>query len=319
VPQSCRFAAQGQRFDPTHGEAHLRKLTLAALQFACSPDPARNLDKAEALTRRAAKQGAEIILLQELFETPYFCKDQRAALFALARPFQGNPVIARFAALARELGIVLPLSFFERANNAHYNSVVVIDADGRELGIYRKSHIPDGPGYQEKYYFNPGDTGFRVWPTAHGRIGVGICWDQWFPECARSMALQGAEVLIYPTAIGSEPQDPSLDSRGHWRRVMQGHAGANLMPLAAANRIGAEEGESAKIRFYGNSFIAGPTGEIVASAEEAEAVLIASFDLDAIAIQRAGWGLFRDRRPELYGALLGADGTPNHSPLRRGS
>jgi N-carbamoylputrescine amidase len=286
----------------------MRKLTLAATQFACGGDSARNLDKAEALVRRAAADGAEVVLLQELFETPYFCKDQLAGLFALARPAAGNPVIARFASLARELGIVLPVSFFERANNAHYNSVMLIDADGSELGIYRKSHIPDGVGYQEKFYFNPGDTGFRVWSTAHGRIGVGICWDQWFPECARSMALQGAEVLLYPTAIGSEPLDPTLDSRAHWRRVMQGHAGANLMPLLASNRIGHEQGETSAITFYGQSFIAGPTGEIVASADEEEAVLVASFDLDAIATQRAGWGLFRDRRPELYGALLSADG-----------
>jgi N-carbamoylputrescine amidase len=286
----------------------MRKLTLAAAQFACGPDAAANLDKAEAMVRRAAAEGAAVVLLPELFETPYFCKDQRAALFALTRPAAANPVLARFAALARELGVVLPVSFFERANNAHYNAVMVIDADGRQLGLYRKSHIPDGPGYQEKFYFNPGDTGFRVWPTAHGRIGVGICWDQWFPECARSMALQGAEVLLYPTAIGSEPQDPTLDSCGHWRRVMQGHAGANLMPLVAANRIGHEEGESTAVTFYGHSFIADATGEIVASAEESEAVLLVSFDLDAIATQRAGWGLFRDRRPTLYGALGTADG-----------
>jgi len=286
----------------------MRKLTLAATQFACGPESSGNLDKAEALVRRAAAEGAEVILLQELFETPYFCKDQLAGLFALARPAAANPVLARFASLARELGVVLPISFFEQANNAHYNSVMVIDADGRMLGIYRKSHIPDGPGYQEKFYFNPGDTGFRVWPTAHGRIGVGICWDQWFPECARSMALQGAEVLLYPTAIGSEPQDASLDSREHWRRVMQGHAGANLMPLVASNRIGHEQGETSAITFYGHSFIADPTGEILASAGESEDVLIASFDLDAIAIQRAAWGVFRDRRPELYGALRSADG-----------
>jgi N-carbamoylputrescine amidase len=286
----------------------MRKLTVAATQFACGPDSAANLGKAEALVRRAAAEGAEVILLQELFETPYFCKDQLASLFALARPAAGNPVLARFAGLARELGVVLPVSFFEQANNAHYNSVMVIDADGRMLGVYRKSHIPDGPGYQEKFYFNPGDTGFRVWTTAHGRIGVGICWDQWFPECARSMALQGAEILLYPTAIGSEPQDAALDSRAHWRRVMQGHAGANLMPLVASNRIGHEQGESASLTFYGHSFIAGPTGEIIAQAGEAEAVLTAAFDLDAIAIRRAGWGLFRDRRPELYGALRSCDG-----------
>jgi N-carbamoylputrescine amidase len=286
-----------------------REVTVAATQFACASDRASNLDKAESMVRRAAAKGAEIVLLQELFETPYFCKDQLAAHFALAQPAEGNPMLARMAAHARELGVVLPVSFFERANNAYYNSVAVIDADGRELGLYRKSHIPDGPGYQEKYYFNPGDTGFRVWDTAHGAIGVGICWDQWFPECARSMALQGAEILFYPTAIGSEPQDPAMDSRGHWRRVMQGHAGANLMPLVASNRIGREEGKAATLTFYGNSFIAGPTGELAASADaEAEAVLTARFDLDAVREMRAAWGLFRDRRPDLYGMLATLDG-----------
>ena len=286
-----------------------RKVTVAAMQFACGGDRAANLDKAEAMVRQAAKAGAEVILLQELFETPYFCKDQLSAHFALARPAVDNSSLARMAALARELSVVLPVSFFERANNAYYNSVAVIDADGRRLGLYRKSHIPDGPGYQEKYYFNPGDTGFRAWDTAYGRIGVGICWDQWFPECARSMALQGAEILLYPTAIGSEPQDPSLDSRGHWRRVMQGHAAANLMPLVASNRIGHEAGETSSITFYGNSFIAGPTGELAAAADDqAECVLTAQFDLDEIRERRAAWGLFRDRRPELYGALATSDG-----------
>jgi N-carbamoylputrescine amidase len=289
--------------------AGAREVKVAATQFACVSDRAGNLDKAEVLVRRAAADGARIVLLQELFETPYFCKDQLPAHFGLARPAPGNPVLARMAALARELGVVLPVSFFERANNAYYNAVAIIDADGRQLGIYRKSHIPDGPGYQEKFYFIPGDTGFRVWQTAAGAIGVGICWDQWFPECARSMALQGAEILLYPTAIGSEPQDPTLDSRGHWQRVMQGHAGANLMPLVASNRIGREQGRSASMTFYGNSFIAGPTGELVAAADdEREGVLTARFDLDAIREMRAAWGIFRDRRPELYGALLSSDG-----------
>jgi N-carbamoylputrescine amidase len=219
------------------------------------------------------------------------------------------------AALAKELGVVLPVSFFERANNAYYNSVAIIDADGRQLGLYRKSHIPDGVGYQEKFYFNPGDTGFQAWSTAHGRIGVGICWDQWFPECARSMALQGAEVLLYPTAIGSEPLDATLDSRAHWRRVMQGHAGANLMPVVASNRIGREQGETFAMTFYGNSFIAGAAGELIETADDPEeAVLVASFDLDELRARRAAWGLFRDRRPELYRDLLTADGL-RHEPL----
>lgn len=287
----------------------MRQLTLAATQFACGSDTPTNIDKAELLIRQAAKRGAAVILLQELFETPYFCKDQRQAHFALAHPAKDHPTLARMAALARELGVVLPVSFFERANNAYYNSVAIIDADGRQLGIYRKSHIPDGVGYQEKFYFNPGNTGFQAWSTAHGRIGVGICWDQWFPECARSMALQGAEVLLYPTAIGSEPLDPSLDSRAHWRRVMQGHAGANLMPVIASNRIGKERGEEFAMAFYGNSFIAGATGELIEAADgNQETVLVASFDLDDLRARRAAWGLFRDRRPELYGNLLTADG-----------
>ena len=295
----------------------MRNLTLAATQFACSPHMPDNVDRAEAMVRQAAGRGAQVVLLQELFETPYFCKDQRQAHFALAQPAQGHPTLTRMASLARELGVVLPVSFFERANSAYYNSIAIIDADGRELGLYRKSHIPDGVGYQEKFYFNPGDTGFRAWTTAHGRIGVGICWDQWFPECARSMALQGAEVLLYPTAIGSEPLDPTLDSRDHWRRVMQGHAGANLMPLVASNRIGREQGESFSMTFYGNSFIAGATGELVESTDDAgEAVLVASFDLDDLRSRRAAWGLFRDRRPDLYRHILTADGQPHDPPAR---
>jgi N-carbamoylputrescine amidase len=211
--------------------------------------------------------------------------------------------------LAAELRVVLPVSFFERANNAYYNSLMVIDADGQQLGLYRKSHIPDGPGYQEKYYFNPGDTGFRVWDTKYGRIGVGVCWDQWFPECARAMTLQGADILFYPTAIGSEPQDPTIKSRDHWQRVMQGHAGANMVPIVASNRIGREAGESCTMTFYGSSFIADPWGAKVAEAgEEEEAVLTASFDLDKNRAARASWGFFRDRRPELYTTLLTCDG-----------
>ncbi|HLY55154.1 MAG TPA: N-carbamoylputrescine amidase [Stellaceae bacterium] len=287
----------------------MTQVTLAATQFAVGPDRAENVAKAVEMVRRAAHAGAQIVLLQELFEGPYFCKDQLPSWFDWARPAEGNETLARLSALARELGVVLPVSFFERANNAYYNSLMMIDADGTQLGIYRKSHIPDGPGYQEKYYFRPGDTGFRVWPTRFGRVGVAICWDQWFPEAARAMALQGAEILFYPTAIGSEPQDPTIDSRDHWQRVMQGHAGANLMPLVASNRIGREQGESCATTFYGSSFIAGSTGEKLAEAgRDEEAVLTATVDLDAIRRQRNAWGIFRDRRPDLYGALATADG-----------
>ncbi len=286
-----------------------RQVTIATTQMACGPNQAENIDRAEALVRRAADAGAQIVLLQELFATPYFCKDQRQALFELAAPADGNPVIEAMRALAAELQVVVPVSFFERANAAHFNSLAMIDADGGVLGTYRKAHIPDGPGYQEKFYFNPGDTGFRVFRTRYAALGCAICWDQWFPEAARIMALKGAEILLYPTAIGSEPQDPALDSRGHWTRVMQGHAGANMMPLAAANRTGAEQGESCTITFYGSSFIAGPTGEIVAQAgTDEEAVLTASFDLDEIAAMRASWGVFRDRRPDLYAPLRTLDG-----------
>ncbi len=287
----------------------MRTVTVAATQMACTWDRDANVGRAEALVREAAGRGAQIVLLQELFETPYFCKDQKAELFALAAPVEDHPVIARMSALAAELGVVLPVSFFERANTAYYNSLAIIDADGRVLGVYRKSHIPDGPGYQEKFYFSPGDTGFQVYRTRYATIGAAICWDQWFPESARIMALKGAELLFYPTAIGSEPQDASLDSRDHWTRVMQGHAGANLMPLIASNRIGREDAESCGITFYGSSFVAGPQGEIVAQADrESQTVLTASFDLDRLAQQRASWGVFRDRRPEFYGPLLTLDG-----------
>jgi N-carbamoylputrescine amidase len=288
----------------------MRLITVAATQFACSWNRTENIAKAEHAVRQAAAQGAQLVLLQELFETPYFCKDQKQAYFELAVSFANNPLIAHMQDLARELGVVLPISFFERANQAHYNSLAMIDADGTVLGLYRKSHIPDGPGYQEKFYFNPGDTGFRVFDTRIGRVGTGICWDQWYPECARAMALMGAEILLYPTAIGSEPQDDSLDSRDHWTRVMQGHAGANLMPLVASNRIGREQGEGCSITFYGSSFIADHTGALRAQASrDKEEILLAQFDLDAIRAARASWGLFRDRRPSLYSPLLSYDGT----------
>ncbi|RMD64273.1 MAG: N-carbamoylputrescine amidase [Alphaproteobacteria bacterium] len=287
----------------------MRQITVAATQMACTWDIEANIANAEALVREAAAAGARIILLQELFETPYFCKDQNPAHFALARPADGHPVLARMGRLAAELEVVLPVSFFERANNAYYNALAMIDADGRMLGVYRKSHIPDGPGYQEKYYFSPGDTGFCVFRTRYGILGAAVCWDQWFPEAARIMVLKGAEVLLYPTAIGDEPQDPSIDSRDHWQRTMQGHAAANMVPLVASNRIGHEKGESCALTFYGSSFIADPTGAKVAEApRDARAVITAAFDLEAITATRAAWGLFRDRRPDLYHPLLTRDG-----------
>lgn len=289
------------------------EIGVAVTQFACSDDPAANADRAEALVRRAAAAGGQVILLQELFETPYFCKVEDPRFFELARPLAGNPLVARFAALARELGVVLPVSFFERAGTAHFNSLAMVDADGRVLGCYRKSHIPQGPGYEEKFYFSPGDTGFRVWDTAFGRIGAGICWDQWFPEAARAMALTGAELLLYPTAIGSEPADPGWDSQPHWETVMRGHAGANLVPLAASNRIGSERAGGGdggtEVTFYGSSFVAGPTGALLARAgRETEAVEVVRVDLDAAARLRRSWGVFRDRRVDLYGPLARLDG-----------
>lgn len=287
-----------------------RWVTVAVTQMACVDDAATNIDRAEALVRQAAAGGANVILLQELFETPYFCKTERTEFFALAKPFEGNPLVARFASVAKELGVVLPVSFFERAGQAHFNSLAMVDADGSVLGLYRKSHIPDGPGYEEKYYFSPGDTGFRVWDTAFGRLGVGICWDQWFPEAARAMALKGAEILLYPTAIGSEPPAPGYDSQPHWETVMRGHAGANIMPLIASNRIGAETSPDGRtVTFYGSSFIADWTGQVVAKAgRDRQEVLTASFDLEVISGFRRTWGIFRDRRPDLYGALATLDG-----------
>jgi N-carbamoylputrescine amidase len=305
---------------PAHLGRRPREVTVAATQFACGWDAAANIAAAERLVREAAARGAQVVLVQELFETPYFCVEQDARHTSLATPVETNPALQRFRALARELGVVLPVSFYERAGHAYFNSVAMVDADGAVLGLYRKAHIPNGPGYQEKHYFSPGDTGFRVWDTRFGRIGVGICWDQWFPECARAMALMGAEILLYPTAIGSEPPPaPPVDSRGHWQRVQQGHAAANMMPLVASNRWGLERSsqdpDGLFIRFYGSSFIADATGAKVAEAgDEGDAVLTATFDLDALALQRASWGLFRDRRPELYGALVGYDG--GSAPIR---
>lgn len=288
----------------------MRSVSFAAVQFACTWARDENLKKAKELVRAAAAQGAKVVLLQELFETPYFCQDQSADFFAMARPFAGNTLVREMAELAQTLEVVLPVSFFERAGTAYFNALAMIDADGAVLGRYRKAHIPDGPGYQEKYYFTPGDSGFRVWQTRAGILGCAICWDQWFPEAARAMALMGAEALLYPTAIGSEPP-PALpiDSRDHWRRTMQGHAAANLLPVVAANRVGVEKGLQSELTFYGSSFIAGPTGEIVAELDrEGEGVITAHFDLDLLRKMRAGWGVFRDRRPDLYGILTRHDG-----------
>jgi N-carbamoylputrescine amidase len=285
-------------------------VTVAVSQFSSSWDKPKNIAKAKDMVRLAASRGATVVVLPELFATPYFCQDQLADHFAIAEEFRGNTLIAEFAELACELSVVLPLSFFERATNAYFNAVAIIDADGSVLGRYRKAHIPDGPGYQEKYYFHPGDGGFRVWPTRYGALGCAICWDQWFPEAARIMALKGADLLVYPSTIGSEPPPaPPVDSRDHWRRVMQGHAASNYVPLAASNRVGTEKGRAGELTFYGSSFVAGPTGEIVAELNRTdEGVATARFDLEEIARARASWGLFRDRRPELYGPILTADG-----------
>ncbi|MEJ0100534.1 MAG: N-carbamoylputrescine amidase [Pseudomonadota bacterium] len=300
--------------EPAHLGSRSRKVTVAATQFACGWNQAGNIDRAEELVRRAARDGAQIILLQELFETPYFCIEQDVRHLRLATSLADNRAVKRMAVLARELDVVLPVSFFEHAGQAYFNTVAVIDAGGAVLGSYRKAHIPNGPGYQEKTYFSPGDTGFRVWNTRFGRIGVGICWDQWFPECARAMALMGAELLFYPTAIGSEPP-PALPvhSRDHWQRTQQGHAAANLMPLIASNRIGTERSlqspEDLYIRFYGSSFITDAQGAKLAEADEAtESVILAQLDLAQAAELRDNWFVFRDRRPELYSALTSLDG-----------
>jgi N-carbamoylputrescine amidase len=280
------------------------KITVAATQMACGWDREANIANAEKLIREAARRGANLVLIQELFESPYFCKDHLAKHFELATTIEENPAIRRLSQVARELSVVLPLSIFERSQNAYFNSLVMVDADGRIMGVYRKSHIPESPGYHEKFYFSPGDTGFRVWPTRFGTIGAAVCWDQWFPEAARAMALAGGEVLLYPTAIGSEPQDPTLDSHLHWQRTMQGHAAANVMPLVASNRIGTERGEKLEITFYGHSFIADHTGAIVAEADDhSEQVITATFDLEEIRRYRHSWGVFRDRRPDLYAPL----------------
>jgi N-carbamoylputrescine amidase len=288
-------------------------IRVAATQMEVSWDLPDNMDKAESLIRQAADKGANIILIQELFETPYFCIEQEAKHFNLATRLEDNRNLVRFQELAKELDVVLPFSWFEKVNQAFFNSLAMVDADGTIIGVYRKSHIPNGPGYQEKQYFSPGDTGFKVWNTKYAKVGIGICWDQWFPETARCMALMGAEVLMYPTAIGTEPPPaPPVDSCGHWQRVMQGHAGANVMPLVASNRIGTEvatEDEGCFITFYGSSFIADHTGEKVQEAGKSEeTVLVHTFDLEEIGKYREGWGVFRDRRPDLYGSITTLDG-----------
>lgn len=285
----------------------MRKVKVAALQFSCSKDVQENINKAEKMVREAADNGANIILLPELFERQYFCQEKRYDYYDYALPLEKNPAVNRFKEVAKELSVVIPVSFYERDIDRLFNTVAMIDADGSVLGIYRKTHIPDDHFYQEKFYFTPGDTGFKVFDTRFGCIGVGICWDQWFPETARCMAVQGAEMLLYPTAIGSEPI-LDVNSSGHWRRVMQGHAAANLMPVVAANRIGVETvepckenaGQSSSLDFYGCSFIADATGDIIASAKQEETILYGEFDLDALKEDRLSWGLFRDRRPETY-------------------
>jgi N-carbamoylputrescine amidase len=285
------------------------QVTVAATQFACTSDRAANLASAERIIRTAAGRGANVVLIQELFETPYFCKEHNTEWFKQALPIEENPAVRRFQQLAKELNVVLPASVYERAGQAFYNSVAMIDADGSLMGVYRKAHIPESPGYHEKFFFSPGDTGFKVWRTRFGTLGVAICWDQWFPESARAMAVQGAEILFYPTAIGTEPQDPSIDSRDHWQRAMQGHSASNVMPLVASNRIGKERGERWEVNYYGSSFITDQTGKILQQADrEREAVLTATFDLDELRAYRTAWGVFRDRRPDLYGPLLTLDG-----------
>lgn len=291
----------------------MRNVTVAAVQMRCGREVGENIAKAEKMVREAAAEGANVILLPELFERQYFCQERRYDYYKFAKPAAENDAVRHFRPIAKELGVVLPVSFYEKDGCVLYNSVAMLDADGALLGVYRKTHIPDDHFYQEKFYFTPGNTGFRVWDTRFGKIGVGVCWDQWFPETARCLALGGAEMLLYPTAIGSEPI-LNCDSMPHWRRCMQGHAGSNLIPVAAANRIGLETvepteengGQKSSLLFYGSSFITDETGEIKAEApREREAVILATFDLDAVEENRLGWGLFRDRRPHCYGEISG--------------
>ncbi len=293
-----------------------RLIKVSASQMACNKDDIWNIEenikKAEKLVREAKNQGSNIILIQELFETPYFCQQEIADYYKFATEVEKNLAINHFKKIAKELDIVIPISFFEKCNQARYNSIAVIDASGEVLGLYRKSHIPDGPGYEEKFYFNPGDTGFKVFNTKFAKIGIGICWDQWYPETARCLALLGAEIIFYPTAIGSEPHNKLINSKDHWQLCMQGHAAANLIPVVASNRIGSEHIGSTNIKFYGSSFIADAEGKIIIEANESdETVITAEFDLDKVAQKRASWGIFRDRRPDLYKTLLTYDGYTN--------
>ncbi|GAF37581.1 N-carbamoylputrescine amidase [Lentilactobacillus farraginis] len=284
-------------------------LKVATTQMRCSWDVQANVDKAKNLIRQAADCGAKIILLQELFERKYFPQQQKPAYMDFATELENDVAVTELQKLAKELHVVLPVSFFEKKNTNRYNSLTVIDATGDILGVYRKSHIPDDVGYEEKYYFTPGNTGFKVWQTAYGKIGVGICWDQWFPEAARCMALEGAEFILYPSAIGSVPQHPEINSKGHWQRTIQGHAAANLVPIIVANRVGTEIIDDSEITFYGSAFITDQTGRIVEQADEkSESVLVHSFDTDQIKATRNAWGLFRDRRPDLYRPILTLDG-----------
>ena len=284
-------------------------VNVACVQLSIGANKQDNLAKAEAKVREAASNGANIILLQELFAGFYFCIDQKPEFFDWAESLKDSEVVKRMASLAAELEVVLPVSFFERDGQVFYNSLVVIDADGQVLDLYRKTHIPDGPGYQEKYYFTPGNTGVKVWQTRYGKIGCGICWDQWFPEVARTLALQGAELIFYPTAIGSEPPYPELDSKDHWQRTMQGHAAANMTPVIAANRTGKELGEDSFIQFYGSSFMTDETGaKITEASRDEETILYASYDLEKIRLARRSFGLFRDRRPEVYQSITAGNG-----------
>lgn len=286
----------------------MRKVTVAALQAAFGRDTDKNVKRISELVREAKSKGAQIVLPPELFENVYFCCEEKDEFFKLAKPFKDHPTLAHFSSLAKELNVALPVSFFEKDAHNYYNSLAMIDADGKVLGVYRKSHIPDGPGYEEKFYFTPGDSGFKVWQSRFGRIGVGICWDQWFPECARAMMLGGAELLFYPTAIGTEPENPGLDTKDLWQRAMIGHAVSNVVPVIAANRIGVEGTEQKPQTFYGHSFLSDHRGEKVAEmGRKEEGVLVATYDLDLIEMNRASFGFFRDRRPALYSSLCGVE------------